>query len=110
MRLYFIAVMSFFGFSAWVFAATVQNDISIGVFGSEANGRQVYVGVSPNPNNCLNGGVYFQQLGYGGQFRPAGLANIIALAAAAKIADRKIRMDYNISADRYCFGEAIYLQ
>lgn len=71
--------------------------------GSEANGSDVYVGISPNSNNCLYGGVYF--LG------DKQLNRVLSVALAAKVSGKTVRVDYEKDATSgQCYGYGIYVE
>jgi len=72
--------------------------------GSESNAAQVYVGISPNPDACYAGGVYF--------VNPNEVNTTLSVAMAAKLSGKTIRIDYNQPAGpgNMCYGYSIYVQ
>jgi hypothetical protein len=70
--------------------------------GSENNGSSAYIGITPNPNNCLSAGIYFTS--------PYDAKAALSVALAAKMAGKTLRIDYSIGAGNQCFGYAIYVE
>lgn len=102
MKKFILGLMVFLvGFSS---ANAVQHGgLTVLSTGSEANGSDVYVGISPNSNNCLYGGVYF--LG------DKQLNRVLSVALAAKISGKKVRVDYEKdAASGQCNGYGIYVE
>lgn len=76
----------------------------MGMTGVEADGEQVFVGINPNPNNCLYGGIYFQD--------PAEMDKALSIAMAAKVSQRTVRINYSQpgGAGSQCFGSNMYVE
>ncbi len=92
-----------FGISTETYAL-VQNNTAVVMTGTEGHGKQVYVGIDPNPNNCKYSGVYF--------IDAAELTQVLSVALSSKMAGKKIRIDYTQpdGAGTQCFGYSIYAQ
>lgn len=80
-----------------------QVGVTVGMVGSEGNGKQAYVGISPNTNACFAGGIYFT--------KEDGVAKMLSVAMAAKLAGKTIRVDYEKDdTTTKCVGRNIYIQ
>jgi len=84
--------------------AVTQSGITVGMTGVESNGIQVFIGISPNPNGCINNGVYFKD--------PGALDKALSVALSAKMAGKTVRIDYLQSggSGTQCMGYSIYAQ
>lgn len=91
------------GLSPMAYAIT-QNGIHLTIVGTGTVGTLVYVGIVENPNNCLSGGIYFRVT--------AELNKALAVALAAKVAGKTVRIDYNQpgGVGTECTGTSIFLE
>ena len=80
--------------------ALSQSHLTVVTTGSEANGTQVCVAISPNPDNCPYGCVYFQD--------PRELGKVLAIATAAHVSRDTVRADYNLT-NGLCIGFGLYI-
>jgi DsbC/DsbD-like thiol-disulfide interchange protein len=97
-----ICIMS--AFVSNVANALSHGDLNVVMAGMENHGNRVYVGIEPNPNDCLYGGVYFKD--------PGELDMALSIAMSAKLGQQKVRIDY-IQVDgegTVCDGFGIYLK
>lgn len=99
----FIVICAMCGFSGLAYGI-VQKSITVGLTGMENDGSNVYVGIAPNPNACLYGGIYF--------IEAAEIDKVLSVALAAKLAGKTVRIDYNQPGGpgRQCFGYGIYVE
>lgn len=84
--------------------AITQYDISVLMTGIEDGGKVIYIGLSPNPNTCQYGGIYFND--------PVAIDKALGIALMAKTLNKKVRIDY-IQKDgigEKCIGHNIYVQ
>lgn len=72
------------------------------IVGAEGGGAATFVGISPNTNNCLYGGVYFAN--------PFDPKVALSVAMAAKASGKTLRVDYSIAGNGQCMGMAIYVE
>lgn len=80
-----------------------KSNLTIGSVGSEGHGKRVYMAISPNETECAYGGIYFRE--------ETEHAEVLSVALAAKMANKKVRIDYDQSEEsKYCTGVSIYVQ
>lgn len=94
-----ILITAIIAISAHSFAYALSHNAKVGMTGVESNG-QIYVNTATNPNKCLNGGIYFQNL--------ETTKQVLAVALSAKSNNREVRVDYTKNAQNICLGYAIY--
>lgn len=84
--------------------AVALGGVTPGLVGSENNGTIAYIGILPNPDNCIYGGVYF--------VAPADPKVALSVALAAKMAGKTLRIDYSQPEGRgtSCKGYGIYVE
>ncbi|MBI3561504.1 MAG: hypothetical protein HY080_07305 [Gammaproteobacteria bacterium] len=84
--------------------ALSQNGITVTLTGAEGNGSQAYIGLSPNPNGCLNNGIYF--------INPGEVGKTLAIAVAAKLSGKTVRIDFTQPGGpgTQCNGYGIYIE
>jgi hypothetical protein len=86
---------------SWAFAIG-QGGITPTMVGSEGNGVSDYIGISPNPNNCLYAGVYFTS----GDVKTA-----LSVALSAKVSGKTLRIEYTqAQPGAVCYGSSIYVE
>jgi len=96
--------------SSVAYAAVSQSGIKVGLAGLENHnssfyiGKTVYIAITPNPNNCLYGGVYF--------FDEKDLNRVLSVAMTAKALGKTVRIDFNQpgGVGTLCSGYSIYLE
>jgi hypothetical protein len=99
-----IAIFVIFLSISTVVHALEQAGVTIGLTGMESNGISVYVGISPNTNECLYSGVYFLD--------EAEVNMALSVALAAKLASRTVRIIFSQPGGNgtQCFGQGIYVE
>lgn len=82
--------------------AVVVSDITLGGVGTEINGTQITVGITPNTYACKYGGVYFTTANQVNQ--------VLSVALTAKTTARKVTIALDVDSTGVCKGSAIYIQ
>lgn len=103
-RMFALLIMLYFVTTAVSAEMQYQYNIDVQMVGIGSHGTTVYVGLSPNPNTCQWEAIYF--------IEQAEIDKALSVAMAAKLAGKKVRMDYIQpgGAGTMCYGDAIYIQ
>lgn len=108
--LFSIALFAYFiaGKNASVYAATAGSYMNLTptLIGLETK-TQSYIGITPNTPGCPYGGVYFSST-YAGSDTDAKAA--LAVATAAKLSGKLLRIDLAVDSNGLCRGTSIYIQ
>lgn len=91
-------------FSSQAFAEShSQEDIYVTRAGAGTNGGDILVSISPNPTNCLYGGLYFKDSTNEKNFA-------LKVGLAALLSGNSVTIEYTQSADgEKCFGDGVYI-
>ena len=100
-------------FSSSVFSIT-QQYLDVLMAGQSSEGKSAYVRISPNPDQCLGGGVYFNSkpITNSNERDYANSNSALSVALLAKTTKTKVRIDYTQpdGAGGQCFGLGIFLR
>lgn len=94
-----VVIVSFL-FSNSLLADTTTGE-NISSVGTDVNGTRVEVVVTPNKGNCLGGKIYYED--------SAEQSRTLAIALAAKMAAKTVRIDY-IKDGSVCWGSSIFVE